>query len=499
MQMRQLRELMKEDMDSLRRELLRNSKGSKEDDADASGGIPERGRENDGARTEAEGAGDAKGATAHSLNGETARYFFYIERLANVTIRHDNEPRHLILTPESPRLSLTDAADMVDDFLARHSIYQVDSEPSGEGEPLMWMLGLVPSPELSVFRALDRLQYDKAAEDCGAVKHSTYWCSGWHADLWYSVRGTLNRALTEEEPVSMVFPEVCKDHDSTFVKSWHYAADACPAKDLSCFFLNHSSCPRPESFEKEKELFSLDREIPLRFRKYFDEHHALSHKKKVSLWDIHNDAGGEFYNFLVYSYATRMRYWLRQEVKRRVESFKLKEPCAVMHVRQNDIALHDNWRRFYYPLKAYLDVADDALKAMGIHTILLMTDTAEVIDEAKKHTEYEWRWMEKNRFRRSSTIKFEDQFPSGSPKEETIALLTLFHLASECRLFIGGVSGFGTLAYRYMCLLHTKNVWDCPPVRVLDQHKEYKGNHEKTDPRQNRTSGHFGKVAVTYD
>jgi len=425
----------------------------------------------------------------------TARHFLHIESLEHETIRRD-EPGHLILTTTNKETTLSEAAEMVDAFLSRHSIYQVESEPSSAGEPLIWMLERVPEPEFSVYKALDKLQFDQASQDCSAVMHSKYWCSGWHADLWYSVRGSINEALRKKKPVNFVFPEVCKDHDAEFVKSWHYAADACPAKDLTCYFLNVSACPRPERFEEAKEQFSLERSIPPEFKLKFEQHKKLAHKPVVRLWDIHNDATGELYNFLLYSYATRMRYWLRQEVKRRVAEFNLKQPCAVMHVRQNDIALHDNWRRFYYPLKAYIEKGKDALDAMGIHTILLMTDSAEVLDETKAHREYQWRWMEKYRFRRDRPIKFENQFPSGSPKEETIALLTLYHLASECRLFIGGVSGFGTLAYRYQCLLHTKNIWDCPPVRVLDQHKAYNGTHANPDPRHNASSEHYKKHVV---
>jgi len=501
----QIRDMMKEDMASLRKELIDNSKNTAK--TAATGGQGEEVVNTAAEGERARGGRSKKDTATSSTNPEqpfspserasaSMRHFLQIEGLTNITIRDNDEPKHLILTASNPNLGLLEAADMVDAFLERHSIYQIEAEPGEEGEPLIWMLELHPSPELDVFRALDRLQFDEASRDCSLVKQSKYWCSGWHADLFYSVRGTLNLALTKEEPVVMVFPEVCKDHDATFRKSWHYAADACEAKDLSCFFLRHNACPRPDEFEPEKELFSLERNIPLRFKKSFDEHESLAHKKHVNLWDVHNDASGEFYNFLVYSYATRMRYWVRQEVRRRVAKFKLREPCAVMHVRQNDIALHDNWRRFYYPVKAYIDTAEDAIKAMGIHTILLMTDSAEVIDEAKKIEDFEWRWMPKHRFRRNSKVTFEDQFPSGSPKEETLVLLTLFQLASECRLFIGGVSGFGTLAYRYMCLAHTKNVWDCPPVRVLDQHKEYSGSHEKTDPRQNRSSKHFGQRHV---
>uniref|UniRef100_A0A7S0H9D5 Uncharacterized protein n=1 Tax=Amorphochlora amoebiformis TaxID=1561963 RepID=A0A7S0H9D5_9EUKA len=429
---------------------------------------------------------------------DTRRHFLEIESLESVKIR-ENEPKVLILTTSKRSTTRMQAADMVDNFLSRHSIYQIHQpEPSSDKDPLIWTLELLPHPELEVYRALDRLQHDQASGNCAANGQSKYWCSGWHADLWYAARGSLNLALTNNRPLSLVFPDVCKESHKKFVKAWHYAADACEAKDLSCYFLNYTSCPRPEKFDKSKEMFDLKRTIPDKFESLFSNHHALKGKSTVKLWDVHNAAPGEFYNFLLYMYLTRMRYWVRQEVMKRVEEFKLKEPCAVMHVRQNDIALHDNWRRFYYPLSAYIGEAKDAIDAMGIKTIFLMTDSGDVIDETKKHPEFEWRWMEKHRFRRNEKINFENQFPSGSPKEESIALLTLFHLASECRLFIGGVSGFGTLAYRYMCLLHTKNVWDCPPHRVVDQHKAYTGMHDNPDPRHNKSSEHFGKKAVKY-
>ncbi|GAB5369761.1 hypothetical protein AAMO2058_001433500 [Amorphochlora amoebiformis] len=369
----------------------------------------------------------------HKLDDHQKRHFLEIESLESVKIR-ENEPKVLILTT------------------SKRSTTRMP-EPSSDKDPLIWTLELLPHPELEVYRALDRLQHDQASGNCAANGQSKYWCSGW--------------------PLSLVFPDVCKESHKKFVKAWHYAADACEAKDLSCYFLNYTSCPRPEKFDKSKEMFDLKRTIPDKFESLFSNHHALKGKSTVKLWDVHNAAPGEFYNFLLYMYLTRMRYWVRQEVMKRVEEFKLKEPCAVMH-------------------------AKDSKDAVGIKTIFLMTDSGDVIDETKKHPEFEWRWMEKHRFRRNEKINFENQFPSGSPKEESIALLTLFHLASECRLFIGGVSGFGTLAYRYMCLLHTKNVWDCPPHRVVDQHKAYTGMHDNPDPRHNKSSEHFGKKAVKY-
>lgn len=443
-------------------------------------------------------AGEEDAALTMTVNSKSrvARHFLFIESLHTVTLR-DNPPRYLVLTPKNALTTRLSAAEHVDRFLSRHSVYFIETEPSNDQDPIMWVLELFPSPERDVFRALDELQHDRAlSKGCAAVQQSRYWCSGWHADVWYSIRGSLNLALKRGEPMTMVFPDHCKD-GTQFRKSWHYAADACPAKDLSCYFLNMSACPRQERFDKDRECFSLDRGYPNKhFEQLFSAFGELNHKVTRKLWDVHNDANGEFYNFLLYSYVTRPQYWLRQEVKRRVSKFKLKQPCAVMHVRQNDIAIHDNWRRFYYPIEAYLDVAKDALDSMHIHSILLMTDSSEVLQETKKHEQFEWRWMDKKRYSRNEGIKFENQFPSGSPKEETIALLTLFNLASQCRLFIGGVSGFGTLAYRYMCLMHTNNVWDCPPHRVVDQHKAYAGKHTNPDPRHNASSKFYGMRAV---
>ncbi|GAB5369757.1 hypothetical protein AAMO2058_001433100 [Amorphochlora amoebiformis] len=400
---------------------------------------------------------------------DTRRHFLEIESLESVTIR-ENEPKVLILTTSKRSTTRMQAADMVDNFLSRHSIYQIHQpEPSSDKDPLIWTLQLLPQPEVSVYRALDRLQHDQARHKCNESGQSLYFSSGWHADIWVMAMGALQLALKSKRPVSFAFRE------ST--SGWHYATDACDAKDFSCYFLNYTSCPRPEVYESAN-------------------HPALSDKDQPNIWDYRLKPAGEYYGFIVYAYLTRMRYWVRQEVGKRVANFNLSKPCAVMHVRQNDIALHDNWRRYYYPLGAYIDKSKNATDAMDIRTILLMTDSEEVLEETKQYPHLQWRWMPKKRFSRSEKIKFEDQFPSGSPKEESISLLTLFHLASECRLFIGGVSGFGTLVYRYMCLLHTKNVWDCPPHRVVDQHKAYKGKYDNPDPRHNKSTKHYGRRVV---
>lgn len=111
-----------------------------------------------------------------------------------------------------------------------------------------------------------------------------------------------------------------------------------------------------------------------------------------------------------YSYFFRPNYFIRQKVEKMVREFqlikKVGDIVATMHVRRGDVLLHTGQARFYIPLKTYVQGALPFIKSLGVTTILLLTDSQAVINEAlaceKDFPEIcrdlSWRFVEKKRW-----------------------------------------------------------------------------------------------------
>ena len=111
-----------------------------------------------------------------------------------------------------------------------------------------------------------------------------------------------------------------------------------------------------------------------------------------------------------YSYMFRPNYFIRQKIETMVRDFQLVkkegEVVATMHVRRGDVLLHKNQARFYIPLKTYVQAALPFIRSLGVTTILLLTDSQAVIDEAlacgKDFPDIchglSWRFVEKKRW-----------------------------------------------------------------------------------------------------
>jgi hypothetical protein len=187
-----------------------------------------------------------------------------------------------------------------------------------------------------------------------------------------------------------------------------------------------------------------------------------------------------------YSYLFRPNYFVRQQIVHEVKAFQLvktEDVCAAMHVRRGDVLMHEGDARFYLPLHAYLRGAQAFIKALGVTTILLLTDSQAVIDEAAACEKdfpdlcggISWRYVEKKRWY-GAEGGWENPFPSGSAVEEFMNIQLEFALAQQCDLMIQGTSGYGDLVYNHMCChfpLHDRGGLPqrclCPPRVSLKQ------------------------------
>lgn len=186
-----------------------------------------------------------------------------------------------------------------------------------------------------------------------------------------------------------------------------------------------------------------------------------------------------------YSYFFRPKYHVRKQITKSVKEFGLCEEsgevCAAMHVRRGDVIFHQGAARFYIPVENYVKSALPYIKALGVTTILLLTDSQAVIDEAtgceKNFPEIcsglKWRFVVKKRWY-GAEGGWENPFPSGSSIKEFMNIQEEFALAQKCDLMIMGNSGYGDLVYNHMCCgfpLHDRGEVPhrciCPPkVRV---------------------------------
>jgi len=261
------------------------------------------------------------------------------------------------------------------------------------------------------FRKLHANQYNTT--NCTATYTKRMISSGWAADFG-NVASGLVHGLEINRPFQIV-------QDVDF---WHYAAEKkirrgdkppiCPSGDMFCYFLPIGAC-KPNQVDK----FSTRAKGPL------------------IPWAT--------------EYATRQQQWLRREVYDYVSNNApaVSAPCAAVHVRRADVVLHNKYSRKYFPISSYLDLLRDET-GRNWTNILLFTDDQNAIEEAEEfHPEYNWKYLNKTRHRGSSG-GWENQIPSGSPKDEVIAILSIFQLAQRCDVFVHSTSGFSTTIYESM-------------------------------------------------
>ena len=149
---------------------------------------------------------------------------------------------------------------------------------------------------------------------------------------------------------------------------------------------------------------------------------------------------------------------LHQSLRRAVYDFKRKfksryeaeTDCSVIHVRRSDVVLHDEWSRKYFPVMDYVQLIPRQRLRNPNHTIFLLTDDANAIDEAHEfHPELRWKYFNRTRYRGTSG-GWEHQTPSNNPANEVITLLATFDLVKECSLLVHGQSKFSEMLWFMM-------------------------------------------------
>jgi hypothetical protein len=239
------------------------------------------------------------------------------------------------------------------------------------------------------------------------------WDSGWGADLKVGVTMALVEATEIGTTLAM----------RPYNGSWHYAAKkpdssypTCPAKDMTCYFLNLTNCkPADDRSEVTTAGFT-----------YFD-------------YDLYPT---------VYNYSTRPRQWLRRELHAFTaeKRLQLDGPCAVMHVRRSDVILHQENTRRYYAISDYVAKLPKKRRT----NIFLLTDDANAIDEAHEfYPAINWIYFNRTRFR-GAAGGWENQIPSNSPKAEVITLLATLQLVRLCDTIVHGESVFSQMLVESM-------------------------------------------------
>ena len=217
------------------------------------------------------------------------------------------------------------------------------------------------------------------------------------------------------------------------MQGWTYAFQACKSNFLDCYFLDHSSCPKIRTNVKEDETvrvnesrFKMAPLVNMEMRPEWWVPLVGTPSKYIperSIRDLGMDSIPSRMAF--YSYFFRPNYRVRHEIAQRVQRFdwgnmnmrgKVEEGkgereggdvCAAMHVRRGDVIFHQGAARFYLALKHYVQGALPYIKSLGVTTILLLTDSQAVIDEAvaceKDFPEIcggiSWRFVQKKRWR----------------------------------------------------------------------------------------------------
>ena len=255
--------------------------------------------------------------------------------------------------------------------------------------------------------------------NCSESATKEMWSTGFGADI-QNVNDGLIYALESGRPLQMW----------TGGNGWHYAAQrngtrhACPAKDASCYFLNISSCsPRPDHLKVGPHAngFLVD-----------DGWQSHIHKERAQ-W--------------LYGYITRGKTWLRRALYDYAKTIQVQTPCTVMHVRRGDVVLHEEYSRKYHAIREYVDAG----VSKNTTNILLLTDDENAIKEAlTQYPQHNWIYIDRPRYK-GAEGGWEGHIPSDDPKNELIAILTIFrHLAPKCETLIHSKSNFADFVYLEM-------------------------------------------------
>lgn len=262
------------------------------------------------------------------------------------------------------------------------------------------------------------------SDGCSSTYTRHMWSSGFGTDMENVVLGIQVARMDKHSPLSttLIGPKPW----------WHYSANkndgsnaTCPAKDMSCYFLPLTNCT-PNERQVDKNPITL-------IRKYNKDYMA------------------------VYNYVTRPQQWLRKEIHDVARPMEIKltarantgTSCTVVHVRRADVVLHGSQARKYFSMADYVKLLPQ--RTSGKHTVLLLTDDANAIDEALEfHADAaNWVYFERPRHR-GTAGGWEEQVPSRDPKQEVVTILATLKLVQRCDTLIHSRSKFADALSRAM-------------------------------------------------
>ena len=241
-------------------------------------------------------------------------------------------------------------------------------------------------------RNLMMIYNNQFQSNCTVVSTRGMWSSGWSADFW-NIQSGLIYALIYHVPLVMTRWE--KDNpwmDWKLEHPWNYAATekdhanvTCDRGDTTCYFLPYHGCGSINEL-KNTSVGLL-------------EGGNVKDKRPGSrIWD---EQGWIAYNFM-----TRQQLWLRRAVFNYKKQFRESNNiisefvCTGVHVRRSDVTADKGGGRPYYPVEYYDEMIPEERLNLPNHNILLFTDDANAIDEAKEFfPNLKWKYFDRNRHR----------------------------------------------------------------------------------------------------
>jgi hypothetical protein len=325
-----------------------------------------------------------------------------------------------------PRKCFAWGDDSADKWWEMNPEYEVTIETD-----LEYCFTIIQNDEKAAFfRKLHAHQYNMTK--CNDTYTKRMISSGWGADINHVAAGLLHGLDTDRSF------QIVQDVDF-----WHYAAlkpqyrgddkPFCPTGDLFCYFLPIGIC----------NATSVD---------------TMNTRPRGALIPWARE------------FSTRPQQWLRHEVYEYMNQNapSINTPCAALHVRRADVVLHGKFSRKYFPISKYIELLQEKVPDKSYTNILLFTDDQNAVDEAETlHPEYNWMYLNRTRHRGSSG-GFENQIPSGSPKDEVVSILVTFRLAQKCDVLVHTTSSFATAIYNSM--LETGR-----DIKLLQIDEDYKG------------------------
>lgn len=315
--------------------------------------------------------------------------------------------------------------DSADKWWEMNPEYEVTIETDQE-----FCFTIMENEKASFFKKLHTHQYN--VTKCNDTYTKRMISSGWGADINHVAAGLLHGLDTDRSF------QIVQDIDF-----WHYTAlkpqyrgdkkPVCPTGDLFCYFLPIGIC----------NATSVD---------------TLNTRPRGALLPWARE------------YSTRAQQWLRHEVYEYMNrnAPTINTPCAALHVRRADVVLHGKFSRKYFPISKYIELLQKKVPDKNYTNILLFTDDQNAVDEAETlHPEYNWMYLNRTRHRGSSG-GFENQIPSGSPKDEVVSILVTFNLAQKCDVLVHTTSAFAIAIYNSM-------VETGRDIKLLQIDEDYKG------------------------